>query len=87
MSDKQTLPRTLTGLVESNKMEQTITVRIERQVSHALYGKYIKRSTKVHAHDAKNECNIGDLVIVRECRPLSKTKCWELVEIKERAAQ
>ena len=87
MSTKQTLPRTLTGLVESNKMEQTITVRIQRQVSHPLYGKYIKRSTKVHAHDEKNDCNIGDLVVIRECRPLSKTKCWELVEIKERAAQ
>ena len=87
MSTKQTLPRTLTGIVESNKMEQTITVRIQRQVSHPLYGKYIKRSTKVHAHDEKNDCNIGDLVVIRECRPLSKTKCWELVEIKERAAQ
>ena len=87
MSDNTTSARTLTGFVTSNKMEQTIVVCVERKVKHPLYGKYIKRSTKIHAHDANNECNIGDLVIVRECRPLSKTKCWELVEIKERAAQ
>jgi small subunit ribosomal protein S17 len=88
MSDakEKTMPRTLMGVVTSNKMDKSIVVLVERRVKHPVYGKYIKRSTKVHAHDAENTASIGDIVIVRECRPLSKTKCWELLEVKERAA-
>ena len=85
MSDKENTKRTVTGRVVSNKMEQTITVLVERRVKHPVYGKYIKRSTKVHAHDVNNECNEGDVVIVSECRPISKTKSWNLEKIVERA--
>ncbi|MFT6429560.1 MAG: small subunit ribosomal protein S17 [Halopseudomonas sp.] len=77
----------VTGRVVSNKMEKTITVLIERQVKHPLYGKYMRRSTKLHVHDENNECRIGDLVTIRETRPLAKTKSWTLVQIDERAAQ
>jgi small subunit ribosomal protein S17 len=66
-------------------MDKTITVLIERRVKHPLYGKFIRRSTKVHAHDEANECNQGDLVTVEQCRPLSKTKTWRLVKVLERA--
>lgn len=81
MSDNQTQLRTVEGRVVSNKMNKTITVLVERQVKHALYGKYIKRSTKLHAHDEDNTCNEGDVVRVTECRPLSKSKNWRVVEI------
>ncbi len=77
--------RTVTGIVTSNKMDKTITVMIERVVKHPVYGKYIKRSSKVHAHDEKNECNMGDTVEVAECRPLSKSKTWNLEKIVTRA--
>ena len=77
--------RTVTGRVTSNKMDKTITVMVERKVKHPVYGKYIKRSTKLHAHDASNECNEGDLVTVVACRPLSKSKKWMLENIVERA--
>ncbi|MCX6140648.1 MAG: 30S ribosomal protein S17 [Candidatus Kapabacteria bacterium] len=77
--------KTRTGKVVSNKAEKTIVVSIERQVAHPLYKKYFKRSTKVMAHDEKNECNIGDVVKVIESRPLSARKRWALVEIIERA--
>ena len=77
--------RTVTGKVISNKMDKTITVMVERKVKHPVYGKYIKRSTKLHAHDASNECNEGDLVTVIACRPLSKSKKWMLENIVERA--
>lgn len=77
--------RTLTGKVVSNKMEKSITVLIERQVKHPLYGKFIKRSTKIHAHDEANECKEGDLVTIAECRPLSKTKSYKLVSVVESA--
>ncbi len=73
------------GLVISNKMEQTVTVRLERRVKHPLYGKYLTRNTKVHAHDADNTCNEGDTVRIAECRPISKTKSWKVVEVVERA--
>lgn len=73
-------PRVLTGVVTSNKADKTITVQIERKVKHPLYGKIIKRSTKVHAHDEGNTATIGDIVTVQECRPLSKSKTWMLVE-------
>ena len=69
----------------SNKANKTVTVLLERPVKHPLYGKYIKRSTKVHAHDEDNSCGEGDLVVIAECRPLSKTKSWRVVEIVERA--
>ena len=84
MTEEKT-KRAVTGRVTSNKMDKTITVMIERKVKHPVYGKYIKRSTKVHAHDASNECNEGDLVTVVACRPLSKSKKWMLENIVERA--
>ncbi|MBQ0720045.1 MAG: 30S ribosomal protein S17 [Gammaproteobacteria bacterium] len=79
--------RTLSGRVVSDKMDKTVTVLIERRVKHALYGKYISRSTKLKAHDEANECRAGDLVTIAETRPLSKTKSWALVNIDERAAE
>lgn len=86
MSEQQATNRTLTGRVVSDKMDKTITVLIERQVKHALYGKFIKRSTKVHAHDESNECKAGDTVVVEQCRPLSKSKTWRLVKVVEKAS-
>lgn len=83
---EQSMARELTGVVVSDKMKDTITVKVERQVKHPKYGKFIKRTMKVHAHDAGNTCSVGDTVLVKECRPLSKTKRWALVEIKEKAA-
>ena len=74
-----TNPRILTGVVTSNKSDKTVTVKIERKVKHPLYGKVIKRATKVHAHDENNSASIGDIVSVKECRPISKTKTWTLV--------
>lgn len=82
---KQSMARTLTGVVVSDKMKDTIVVLVERFVKHPKYAKFIKRSTKVHAHDAGNRCGAGDTVVVQECPPISKTKCWKLVEIKEKA--
>lgn len=79
--------RTTTGRVVSNKMDKTITVLVERRVKHPIYGKYITRSTKFHAHDEANEANIGDVVTIAESRPLSKLKTWTLKSIDERAAQ
>ena len=73
-----TNPRTLSGLVVSDRMDKTITVRVERRVKHPVYGKFIRRSTKLHAHDDNNECRVGDSVTVVECRPLSKSKTWML---------
>ncbi len=83
---EETKLRTVQGRVTSNKMDKTVTIIIERLVKHALYGKYIRRSTKLHAHDADNACREGDIVRVTECRPLSKTKNWRVVEIVARAA-
>jgi small subunit ribosomal protein S17 len=77
--------RTVSGRVVSNAMDKTITVLVERRVKHPLYGKFMRRSMKLHAHDETNECNAGDLVRVVQCRPLSKTKCWQLVEVLEKA--
>ena len=76
---KSTNPRILTGVVTSNKADKTITVKIERKVKHPLYGKVVKRARKVHAHDENNSASIGDIVSVKECRPISKTKTWVLV--------
>ena len=78
--------RTTSGKVVSDKMNKSITVLIERRVKHPIYGKYVKRSTKLHAHDENNECNIGDVVTIKETRPLSKTKSWILVSIDEKAS-
>ena len=86
MSEANTI-RTLQGRVISNKMDKSIVVAIERRVKHPLYGKYIKRTTKVHAHDENNTCREGDLVSIRETRPVSKTKSWALVEVIERGAE
>ena len=85
MSEEQAVNRALTGRVVSNAMDKTVTVLVERRVKHPLYGKFIRRSTKVHAHDEANECNQGDIVTVEQCRPLSKTKTWRLVKVLERA--
>ena len=73
------------GVVVSNKMDKSIVVKVERKVKHPLYGKFVKKSTKFMAHDEKNECTIGDIVRIMETRPLSKNKCWRLVEIVEKA--
>lgn len=85
MNKEAPLARTMVGRVVSNKMQNSIVVLIERRVKHPVYGKFIRRSTKVHAHDADNQCQIGDLVMIKECRPISKMKSWTLVEIKEKA--
>jgi small subunit ribosomal protein S17 len=85
MAEVQKLARTATGKVVSDKMNKTITVLIERRVKHPVYGKYLMRSSKIHAHDENNECKIGDLVTVCETRPLSKSKTWKLLSIDERA--
>jgi small subunit ribosomal protein S17 len=87
MSEQQASNRTLQGRVISDKMDKTITVLVERQVQHPIYGKFIRRSTTVHAHDENNECRAGDMVVVEQCRPLSKTKTWRLVKVVERAGQ
>ena len=79
--------KTVEGRVVSNKMDKTVTILVERLVKHALYGKYIRRSTKLHAHDEDNSCNEGDVVRVTECRPMSKTKNWRVVEVIARTAK
>lgn len=86
MNEHSPRNRTLQGRVISNRMSKTVSVEVEHQVRHPLYGKYIRRSTKVHAHDGENECEIGDLVMVEQCRPLSKTKSWRLVRVIEKAS-
>ncbi|WP_304985995.1 30S ribosomal protein S17 [Coxiella-like endosymbiont] len=85
MSRNEKTVRTLTGTVVSNKMNDTVVVLVERQVKHPKYGKFIKRSTKVHVHDQGNKCQEGDIVTVREIRPISKTKRWTLVKIREKS--
>ena len=82
MSDKI---RTSLGRVVSDKGDKSIVVAIERMVKHPIYGKFVKRTTKIHAHDENNECGLGDTVEVQECRPLSKTKSWTLVKVVEKA--
>ncbi|HOW62576.1 MAG TPA: 30S ribosomal protein S17 [Candidatus Contendobacter sp.] len=85
MTTDTPVERALSGRVTSNKMDKTITVAIERLVKHPVYGKYVRRTTKLHAHDENNECRIGDLVTIKQCRPLSKTKTWTLVAVVNRA--
>ena len=87
MNNTEKKQRTVQGRVVSNKMDKTVTVLVDLQVKHELYGKYIRRSTKLHAHDAENSCKEGDVVRVAECAPMSKTKNWRVVEIVERAAE
>jgi small subunit ribosomal protein S17 len=81
MSETKKIVRTVSGTVISNKMDKTITVKVERKVKHPIYGKYISRTNKVHAHDPLNECQEGDLVTVEETRPISKSKSWKLSSI------
>ena len=87
MSGAEKRTRVTTGKVVSNKMDKTITVLIERRVKHPVYGKYITRSSKIHAHDESNQCGIGDTVTVAETRPISKSKTWKLLEVVESATQ
>ena len=87
MPEEQKKIRTLQGMVVSDKMNKTVTVLLERQVKHPLYKKYIRRSTKLHVHDENNECSVGDKVAIQECRPISKTKSWQLVEVIERGVE
>jgi len=87
MATTETGTRTLQGRVVSDKMDKTVTVKIERRVKHPVYGKYITRSSKVHAHDEDNKASLGDTVVVAESRPFSKSKSWKLVEIVETATQ
>lgn len=83
--EERNLRKTRTGRVVSDKMDKTIVVSIEDHVKHPVYGKIVKRTKKIHAHDANNECGIGDTVLIMETRPLSKTKRWRLVKIIEKA--
>jgi small subunit ribosomal protein S17 len=82
---EQKVQRTLTGSVSSDAMDKTVTVMIERRIKHPVYGKYITRSTKLHVHDENNECGKGDVVVIEQCRPKSKTKSWNLVKVVEKA--
>jgi len=82
---ERNLRKTRIGIVSSNKMNKTITVNVERKVKHPIYGKFVKKTTRFHAHDEKNECAVGDVVRIMETRPLSKTKRWRLVEVVEKA--
>ncbi len=85
MSEERNMRKTRTGIVVSDKMDKTVVIAIKDNVRHPLYGKIIKRTSKIHAHDEKNECGVGDRVAVMETRPLSKTKRWRVVEIIEKA--
>jgi len=81
---ERNLRKTRVGVVSSNKMDKTITVKVERKIKHPIYGKFLKKTTSFHAHDEKNECSIGDIVKIMETRPMSKTKRWRLVEVVEK---
>jgi small subunit ribosomal protein S17 len=83
--ENQKIERKVQGRVVSDKMDKGITVLVERRVKHPVYGKFVRKSTKLHAHDENNECKEGDLVTITECRPISKTKTWRLVEVVEKA--
>ncbi|HHM05442.1 MAG TPA: 30S ribosomal protein S17 [Gammaproteobacteria bacterium] len=85
MAEESKVVRAVTGQVVSDKMDKTITVLVERKVPHPLYRKYVRRSTKLHAHDENNDGRTGDVVVIEQCRPLSKSKCWRLVKVVERA--
>ena len=83
--ENRNLRKERVGLVMSNKMDKSIVISVERKVKHAIYGKFVKMTTKFMAHDETNDCNIGDTVKIMEIKPMSKNKCWRLVEIIERA--
>jgi len=85
MSEEGKSNRKVTGRVVSDAMDKTVTVLVERRVKHPLYGKFIRRSSKIHAHDEANACSLGDLVTIEQCRPMSKTKAWRLLEVVEKA--
>ena len=85
MSEQEKIARSTSGIVISNKMDKTVTVLVERQEKHPLYKKYIRKSTKLHAHDESNECNEGDTVQMEVCRPMSKSKSWRVIEVVSRA--
>ncbi|MCC6207376.1 MAG: 30S ribosomal protein S17 [Gammaproteobacteria bacterium] len=85
MSEQMKATRSITGRVISNKMDKTITVMVERRQPHPVYKKYVRSSSKLHAHDENNECREGDMVIIEQSRPLSKTKAWRLVKVVGRA--
>ena len=85
MSGSEKVSRTITGRVISDKMNKTITVLVERKVPHPVYKKYVRRSTKIHAHDETNKCKAGDTVVIEQCRPLAKTKSWRLVKVVAQA--
>ncbi|NOY17266.1 MAG: 30S ribosomal protein S17 [Gammaproteobacteria bacterium] len=84
MSEQEKVARSISGVVISNKMDKTVTVLVERLEKHALYKKYIRKSTRLHAHDESNECNEGDRVQIEECRPLSKSKSWRVIQVVSR---
>ncbi|MGB5165243.1 MAG: 30S ribosomal protein S17 [Woeseiaceae bacterium] len=86
MSETTKVQRTVVGRVVSNKMDKTVSVAVERLIKHPVYGKYIRRTSKLLAHDATNQCNEGDRVAIAECKPLSKNKSWAVVDVVERAA-
>lgn len=87
MSEEQAkAKRTIVGRVVSDKMDKTVSVAVERLIKHPIYGKYIRRTTKVLAHDANNECKAGDRVAISECKPISKNKAWAVVNVVERSA-
>lgn len=86
-NSQEKIQRTLTGTVVSDKMDKSVVVKIERVVKHPIYGKFIKRTTKLSVHDESNECNVGDVIVIEQCRPISKTKSWRLVRIQEKASQ
>ena len=86
MSEEAKVQRTIVGRVVSDKMDKTVSVAIERLIQHPVYGKFIRRTTKVLAHDAANECKPGDRVAISECKPISKNKSWQVVNVVERAA-
>ena len=87
LKEMKSNPRSVTGLVISDRMDKTITVQVERRVKHPIYGKFVRRSTKLHAHDQDNECNVGDLVTLVETRPISKSKSWRLVSIDSKVSE
>jgi small subunit ribosomal protein S17 len=85
--ESKTTQRTVVGRVVSDKMNKSVSVSIERVIKHPVYGKYVRRTSKVMAHDETNDCKTGDLVAIRECRPISKNKAWKVVDVVERAVQ
>ena len=87
VTEKTAAKRTLQGVVTSNAGDKSATIMIERKIKHPIYGKYIKRSTKIRLHDETNECNKGDTILIEECRPMSKTKSWKLVKVVEKSTE